>query len=150
MACDTSYVTADEVAQFFCRGEGYSASSEPTLTDVERYIGKGASRINMSLMASNQCACTWNIYADDFLQELNLIAAVLLIHCPDCSRKFNADEKEFYNGWLSEQLELLRAGKLDLCSGATAVDYPAFGIAQYGLTERGVATLIYNYEIANS
>lgn len=150
MACETTYCTADEIAQFFCRGEGYSASSEPTLDDMNRYIHKGAARINMSLMASDQCSCTWNVYAEDFLQELNIIAASLLIFCPDCSRKFTADEKEFYNTWLSEQLELLRSGKLDLCSGATAVDYPAFGIAQYGLTDQSIATMIYNYEVANS
>jgi len=146
MACSASYTTADEVAQFFCRGEGYGAGSEPTQDDMARYIRKGAARINMSLSASGQCDCTWNSYAEDFLQELNMVAAALLTHCPDCSRHFNADEKEFYHGWLSDQLELLRSGKLELCQGETAVDYPAWGIVQQRLTDRGAAQMIANYE----
>lgn len=150
MACSDSYATADEVAQWFCRGEGYGGSSEPTQDDMARYIAKSAARINMSLSASGQCDCTWNTYAEHFLQELNMVAAALLINCPDCSRHLNLEEKEFYGTYISDQLELLRSGKLDLCSGATAVDYPAFGIAQYGLTDRNIATMIYNYEIANS
>jgi hypothetical protein len=148
MACSAYYTDPDEVAEFFCRGEGYGATSEPTADDMWRYIRKGAARINMALSASAQCACTWNTYADEFLQELNIIAAALLIFCPDCSRRFSAEEKEFYNGWLGEQLELLRTGKLELCAGETAVDYPALGIIQYGLTDRNVVQMIYNYEIA--
>jgi hypothetical protein len=146
MACSASYTTADEVAQFFCRGEGYGAGSEPTAVDMARYIAKSAARINMSLSASGQCDCTWNEWADHFLQELNMIGAALLIHCPDCSRHFNADEKEYYSGWLGEQLELLRSGKLELCRGETAVDYPAWGIIQYRLTDRSAAQMIANYE----
>jgi len=146
MACSASYVTADAVAQFFCRGEGYGAGSEPTQDDMARYIRKGAARINMSLSASAQCDCTWNSYAEDFLQELNMIAAALLIHCPDCSRHFSTDEKEFYNDWLGDQLELLRSGKLELCAGHTAVDYPALGIIQYSLTDRNAVQMIVNYD----
>ncbi len=124
MACSTTYVTADEVAEFWCRGEGYGATSEPTLDDINRYIRHGAARINMALRASDQCTCSWNTDAEYLLRELNLIAAALLIFCPDCGGKFTADEKEFYNGWLGEQLEQLRTGQLELCDGETAVDYP--------------------------
>lgn len=145
--CDDSYVTPDAIAEFFCRGEGYGATSEPTLDDVKRYIAKGASRINVTLSATAQCDCTFNAYADEYLQELNLVAAILLIHCPDCSRHLPADDRTFYHGWLSEQLELLRSGKLDLCAGATAVDYPAFGVAQYALTNRNAARMILNHEL---
>jgi len=113
---------------------------------MARYIRGGAARINMALRASGQCDCTWNVDAEYLLRDLNVVAAALMIFCPDCSRRFSAEEKEFYNTWLGEQLELLRSGKLELCAGHTAVDYPALGIVQYGLTDRNVVQMIYNYE----
>jgi len=143
MGCSSSYVTAEEVAEFLCRGEGYDADSEPSLAAIERYIHKAASRINVSLSSSAQCDCTFSAWAADFLQELNLIGAVLMIFCPDCSRRLTDEQKEFYNGWLGEQLALLRTGKLDLCSGATGVEYPSIGWAEMGHTPYNEALIIY-------
>jgi len=150
LGCSSSYCNADELAEFFCRGEGYGASSEPTLDDINRYIGKGAAQINMALNATGQCDCTFGSYASDFLQELNLIAAALLIHCPDCSRRFTQEQKEFYSGWLNEQLTLLRTGQIDLCSGATTEDYPALGWAEQGVTEFNKARIVVHDIMRNS
>jgi len=144
MACSAAYVTADEVSEFFCRGEGYGASSEPTLDDVNRYIAKGAARINMALSATGQCACTWNAYATEYLQELNMIAAILLIQCPDCSRHLTDSQREFYYTWMNDQLELLRTGKIDICEGATSWEFPALGWAEQGWTEFNEAQIVVN------
>ena len=144
MGCASTYVTADEVAEFFCRGEGYGATSEPTLDDVNRYIVKGAARINMALSATGQCACTWSSYATEYAQELNLIAAILLVQCPDCSRRLTEDQREFYYTWMNDQLELLRMGKIDLCAGATGWEYPSIAWADQGWTEFNKAQIIVN------
>ena len=150
MACQSSYVTVDEVGEFFCRGEGYGPDSEPSDTVIENYITKAAARINMALAANGQCDCTFNSYATEFLQELNLIGAAVLIHCPDCNRHLKVEEREFYEGWLGEQLELLRSGKLELCAGETAVDYPAGGFVQKSWTEWSESQIIYDTRRRNS
>jgi len=144
MTCSAAYVTPDEVAAFFCRGPGYDADSEPSLSAVERYIAKGASRINVALMATGMCSCTFNAYAADYLQELNVIAAAIMMICPDCNRHLDAESRAFWSEWLNEQLELLRSGKLELCSGATAIDYPSIGWAAQGVTDWNHARIIVN------
>jgi len=149
MACSASYVTVDEVAEFFCR-DGYDSDSEPSLYTVERYIKKAAARINMAMNATKMCDCTLDDYAAEFLEELNLIGAVVLIHCPDCNRHLKAEEREFYSTWLGERLEEIRSGKVDLCSGATAVDYPACGFIQQSLTEWSEAQIVYDTMRRNS
>lgn len=150
MGCSSSYVTADEVAEFFCRGEGYGATSEPTLDDVNRYIKKGAARINMALNATAQCGCTHDGYATEFLQELNLIATLLLIQCPDCSRRLTQEMREFYYTWLNEQLELIRTGQIDVCSGATTQDYPALAWAEQSVTDFNAARIVVHDIMRNS
>lgn len=144
MSCSSSYVTADQVSEFFCRGEGYGASSEPMMDDVDRYILSSAARINLSLSASGQCACTLSEWAGTYLRELNLVAASLMIHCPDCNRHFTVEERDFWNTWLGEQLELIRSGRLELCAGETAVDYPSITWAEQATTEFAAAQIIYN------
>ena len=150
MGCSSSYVTADEIAEFFCRGEGYGAGSEPTLDDVNRYIAKAAARINMALNATGQCDCTHDTYATEFLQELNLVGAALLIQCPDCSRRFTDAQREFYSNWLGEQLELLRTGKIDVCAGETTEAFPYLTWAEQSLTDFNAAQIVANDILRNS
>ncbi|HUW11560.1 MAG TPA: hypothetical protein VM537_17645 [Anaerolineae bacterium] len=150
MACSAAYVTADDVAEFLCRTEGYSAQGKVTLDDVNRYIKKTAARINVHLSAGGQCACTWSAYAADYLQELNMIMTALLIQCPECSRHLSDEERQYYYAWIDQQLGLLREGKLDLCEGATAADYPALGWAAQGWTEFNQARIIVDDVARNS
>lgn len=150
MGCSSSYVTVDEVAEFFCRGKGYGAGSEPTLNDMNRYIKKGAARINVALNATAQCDCTHDTYALEFLQELNLIAAALLIQCPDCSRRFTDAQREFYSNWLGEQLELIRTGKIDVCAGETTEAFPYMMWAEQSLTDFNAARIVANDILRNS
>lgn len=150
MGCSSSYVTADEVAEFFCRGEGYGAGSEPTLDDMNRYIKKGAARINVALNATAQCDCTHDTYALEFLQELNLIAAALLIQCPDCSRRFTQEQREFYYTWLNDQLELIRTGQIDVCAGETTEAFPYMMWAEQSLTAFNAARIVAGDILRNS
>ena len=143
MTCAAAYTTVDDVAAFFCV-EPFQADTEPSEQAIERYIAKGASRINISLMATGMCSCTFNDYAADFLQELNLIAAAIMLHCPSCGRNLKTEERQFWSDWLGEQLELLRSGKLELCAGETTIDYPAIGWAAQSVTDWNHARIIVN------
>jgi len=144
VTCSAAYVDADTVSNFFCREEGYNADTTPSENAVNRYIEKGASRINIALMATGMCSCTFNAYAADYLQELNMIAAAIMMFCPDCSRNLKDEERQYWSEWLNGQLELLRSGKLELCSGATAIDYPSVGWAAQSVTDWNHARIIVN------
>ena len=144
MTCAAAYTTADTISNFFCHGMGYDADSEPSEEAVNRYIAKGAARINVALMATGMCSCTFNAYAADYLQELNIIAAAIMMICPDCSRNLKAEDRAFWSEWLNGQLELLRSGKLELCAGATAIDYPSVGWAAQSVTDWNHARIIVN------
>ena len=74
MTCAAGYTTVEDVAAFLCITDPLTASTKPSEMEMERYIKKGASRINVSLMATGMCSCTFNEYAAEYLQELNLIA----------------------------------------------------------------------------
>ena len=143
MTCAAAYTTADDLAAFFCTSP-FNADTEPSEMAIERYIAKGASRINISLMATGMCSCTFNAYADDYLQELNLIAAAIMLHCPSCRRNLKTEERQYWSEWLNEQLELLRSGQLELCTGTTAIDYPAIGWAAQSVTDWNHARIIVN------
>jgi hypothetical protein len=142
--CSTTYTTADDLAEFFCRNEGYSAASFPTFDDVERYIEKAARRINLHLRATAQCSCTMSADATEYLQSLNLVGAALFIVCPKCNPRFTNDERRYWSDWLNAELTLLRSGELDLCDGATAVQYPHMTWAEQSVTEWNAARIVYN------
>lgn len=143
MGCSsTGYITSDDLAQFFGIAP-FSAETSPTKQKIEDFIGKGAARIHASMAASGQCDCTLASWASAFLEELNTVAAALQVRGPDCRAYFSNEERDFWNGWLSDQLTLIREGNLDLCGG-TGPDYPFIGHAAQSLTEFNEAKIIAN------
>jgi len=150
MPCSTSYTTADDLSEFFCRNEGYGSSTYPTLSDVENYIGKAARRINITLRATGQCDCTLSADAAEYLQMLNIVGAALMVICPKCQPRFSNDDRRFWSDWLSAELALLRSGELDLCDGATAKQYPHMTWAEQSVTEWNAARIVYNDILRNS
>lgn len=144
MGCSSTYATSDDVSEFFCRLRGYNVQDIPVEEDVEAYLEQGAARINLSLSATAQCDCTLSSWATTYLKNLNIIAAGLMIRCPDCGGSFNSDEREWYEDFLSNQLGLIREGQLDLCDGATGPNYPAYGVAEQGWTPWTEAKIIGN------
>lgn len=149
MGCsNTGYVTADKIAEFLQKLEGFDYESHPLLNDVGIYIVQGAARINASLSATAQCDCTHAAWASTFLEQLNLIAAALMID-ERCGVGFNSDERSYWEQWLADQLLLLREGNLDVCDGATGPNYPAYGTATRSVTEWTKAQLIINDILRN-
>jgi hypothetical protein len=141
-------VTSDRVAEFLGKLEGFDLHSQPLVEDVDIWVQQGAARINAALAATNQCDCTFASWADTLLANLNLIAASLLIY-GHCGVGFNDDQRSFWDKWLSDQLELIRLGEMDLCQGATGIHYPAYATATPAVTEFQRAEIIANDILAN-
>lgn len=150
MGCSSSYTTADEVAEFICRMESFNPHDEPTVIDVNRYITKVARQINVTLRATAQCDCTFSTDALEYLQQLNIIGASLMIVCHRCQPQFTDDERRYWGEWLKDELSYLRSGELDLCDGATAKQYPAMTWAEQSLTDFNIARIVYNDVLRNS
>jgi len=149
MGCPTSYVTADQVAEFFCRLNGYNAEDPPFEEDVDRYIEDGAALINAALAQRATCDCTFASWATTLLRQMNLIAAALAIICPGCGESFSKDQRQYWSEWMNDKLTLLRTGEIEVCDGATGPNFPAYGVAQQGLTSHVRAQIIANDVLAN-
>jgi len=149
MGCsDSGYVDADKVAEFLGKLEGFDYHSMPLKEDVDDYITYGAARINASLAAMGQCDCTFSSWAETLLEELNMIATSLLIY-GRCGVGFTDDQRDFWERWLADQLELIRTGQIDLCQGATGPDYPAYARATSAITTWQQAQIIANDILEN-
>lgn len=149
MGCSTSgYVDADKVAEFLGKLEGFDYHSMPLKEDVDDYIEYGAARINASLAATGQCDCTFSSWANTLLEELNLVATALMIY-GRCGVGFTDDQRDYWERWLASQLELIRAGELDLCLDATVPNFPAYGTATRAITTFQQAQLIANDILKN-
>lgn len=150
MSCsDSGYTTTGKLAQFLGKLEGFDVESWPFMEDAELYIVQGAARINASLAATAQCDCTLASWGQELLDNLNMIAAALLVY-GHCGVGFSNDQREFWDKWLADQLELIRTGEMDLCLGATGPNYPAYGTATRAVTSFQKAELIANDILENS
>jgi hypothetical protein len=57
--------------------------------------------------------------------------------------------KRAFMGYLSEQLSLIRTGRLELCDNETSSDHPAWGSIQQSLTDFSAANITYNTLLKN-
>lgn len=142
MSCAGAYATAEEFRQQWF----YDFDDDPDVdVDLDALLTKSAGRIHAALQASGQCDCTLASWATDYLKELNLVTAAVMFNIP--AVRLSNEQRTIFNNYLGEQLQLIRDGNLELCDGETAKQHPAFGIAQYALTDRAAATIIKNREL---
>jgi len=141
MACTGRFATATDYDNLMC--------TDLDLTDpavqavVENALDVAASDIHVMMAASNQCGCSLAAWALVYLKKLNILDAAVVYHCP-CGNAITPESRDTIRGWLDEQFELIRTGKISLCEGMTGADYPAFGSAQQALTEWNTAEIIIN------
>jgi len=135
MACNGAFATPDEFqAQWFfdfTQSEG---------TELAPLLRSSAGRIHAAMAASGQCDCDLAGWADDYLKELNMTAAAVMFNIA-CVRLSN-EQRTLFMDYLTDQLQLIRNGEIELCDGETARQYPAFGVAQIALTDRTAAEII--------
>ncbi len=111
---------------------------------IERFLDIAASDVHSALAASDACDCTLAGWATEYLKKLNVIDAAIYHHCPCGSAKLTDTERQSFLRWITEQLNMLRMGKLEVCQGATGADFPAVGWAEQSLTDRNAAQIVYN------
>lgn len=109
---------------------------------IEHYLDVTASDIQAALAAQGACDCTLSAWGAELVKKLNIIDAASFYTCSCAGPKLTDTERQQYRNWMGEQLELIRAGKIDLCGSGAGSDAPAFGSAKEGVTEFAVAQII--------
>jgi hypothetical protein len=137
MACDTPFAVARDYAELIC-------TSTLDLTKearINRQLTITAGAIHAAMGASDQCTCTLEAWAENYLKHLNIVLAAATQDCP-CSTISN-EEKAAYLAFATAELEKIRTGQIDVCGG-TGRDYPAFGNIELGLNIFNQAQIIEN------
>jgi len=141
---DNNTITATGVT--WDSGDLYRISLVTTIErgQIELALDIAASDIHAALAATGQCDCTWASWADNFVAKLNIIDAASYYQGKCGTPKFTDDQRGRYLTWMSDQLNMLMLGRMDLCQGATGSDFPVVGWAEQGVTEFARADIIWN------
>ena len=150
MACSGRFASALEYARFLCVIDGDETLTAAQTTTIEAYLDIAATDLHAALAATGACDCTFASWANGFLGKLNIIDAAIYHRCP-CARPDLTDElRRTYLDWITDQIADIRAGRLELCQGATASEFPAAGWGRQALTPWAQVTTIYNYILETS
>lgn len=136
--CDSAFATIDDFTAYWCN----TCLADDDAARVNRYLRLAASKIHAALQAQAACDCAPAGWAADYLTELNIVAAVAFYNCP-CTR-ITPEERQAAITYVTDQLTQLRSGQLTICEGDSGTEYPAVGWAEYGITDRNQARIIYN------
>lgn len=141
---DNNTITATGVT--WDDGDLYRISLVTTIErgQIELALDIAASDIHAALAATGQCDCTWASWAANFVAKLNIIDAASYYQGKCGSPKFTDDQRSRYLTWMSDQLNMLMMGRMDLCAGATGSDFPVVGWAEQATTEFARADIVWN------
>ena len=129
-------------------GDAYRIAlmSASEVATVEMYLDLATPAIFAALGAVGACSCTFASWANQYLAQLNSYLAAVVHHCPCGRGELTDDMRRAYLEWTSEQLELIRTGKIELCSGYTGADYPAIASAEQAWTNWRAAEIMRDTE----
>jgi hypothetical protein len=111
---------------------------------IEAYLDIAAADIWVALAATDACSCSLASWANGYLQKLNVVDALIYHRCPCGKPDMTLDERRMYFDWVTNQLELLRMNKLDVCQGATPADWPAVSFVEQSYTDFNAALITMN------
>ena len=111
---------------------------------IESVLDIAATDLHAVLAAANACSCTFATWADAYLAKLNIIDAQVFYNCNCGGDKLSEEEKARNQTWVQTQLDLIRTGNIELCSGATGADFPAIDWAETSDTAFAAAEIIIN------
>jgi len=140
MSCDARFANADEYNKLMCAG--LDLTDPDQVAQVEFYLDLAAADIHAAMSASGQCDCSLSTWANSYLKKLNILDAAVIQSCP-CSNMTD-ERKQSFIDWLNGQYELIRTSKIELCSGETGADFPAFADVERSWTELNAAQIIAN------
>jgi hypothetical protein len=107
-------------------------------------LDMAAGDVAMALAAVDALNCTKSVQGANFLRQLTCTIAAVLYNAPCGSAHFSDAMRRTMIEWVEKRLDGLRDGSIEVCQGFTGADWPAFGAAQQGLTDRSAAQLIYD------
>lgn len=117
------------------------------IASINLHLEITAGDIHVALAATGACDCTLSDWGSNYLIKLNVFDAAAMFTCR-CSGIDN-DTRERLLEWVSVQLENLRTGKTDVCSGATGSEFPVVTWAEQSVTEFAGDRIIINDIIKN-
>ena len=109
--------------------------SAAEVATIEQFLDIAANDLFAAMAATGMCDCTLASWAAGYLKKLNLIDAMVIHNCPCGNPNLTNEQKQMWLNWVTEQLNHIRLGEIELCQGETSVDYPALAWAKSGLTE---------------
>jgi len=145
MTCTGAYSDANDFSTFWCVD-----IPEDEEAEINRMLQLSATSIHAARAATGGCDCTLSDWATDCLKMLNCMLAVAVFNCQCSNLNLPREQKEMYMNATREDLTLIRTGQIELCAGATGLEYPAFGIAEYSFTEYNTARMILNRMLKDS
>jgi hypothetical protein len=148
MACSGRLATADDLrsSPFACLDTPLDPGEAVAQTAMlEMALDMASADVYAAMAASGMCDCTLASWATEYIKKLAIIDAVLLQNCPCVRPKSISDEmRQAWLTWLTQQLELIRMGKIELCAGATGSEFPALGWAEQTVTIANTVKIISN------
>ena len=147
MACNSDWAaTAQEFATFW--GESNTCAEERDAIDAVLDIA--ISDIHAVLASVGACDCTLASWAEQYLKKLHIVDSITY-YIKMCGQPHVTEAmREMYLNWMSTQLTNIATGVIDVCDGATGVNFPAMGSAQQSVTDFNAAEIIIRDTMRNS
>lgn len=139
MTCSGRYAEAVDYAKFDC--SNIDLSDPDKVAELELYLDLASADVHSARSSAGACDCSLAPWATDYLKKLTMIDASVIQQCP-CSQ-MTIEAKNAWLIWLSNQLELIRTGQIELCDGETGTEYPAFADVARAWTDWSAAEIIY-------
>jgi len=114
------------------------------ISAIESMLDIAASDMHQALAAANACSCTFATWATAYLAKLNIIDAQVFYNCNCGNTKMSEEEKARNQTWVNDQLNLIRMGNIELCSGETGSDFPSVDWAEQSSTAFAAVEILIN------
>ena len=113
-----------------------------TVALVESYLRIAAGDINAARYSAGAGDCTVSDDMDMFLRKLNVIDAAIWHNCPCARPNLSDGTRQGFLLWITDTLNQIRTGEIELCQGYTGSSFPAISYAQVAWTPWRAAEIV--------
>lgn len=132
MSCPTRYAEVTDYDVLFCGSLDFTDNDAVNLiTDLLNLAG---GEISAAIASVGACECTFDGWVYFYLAKINASIVALDKRCP-CTPQLSDNERIDLRTWVDAQLNGIRNGTIELCSGSTGANVLAFGWAENNATE---------------
>ena len=121
-----------------------------TVAMIETYLRIAVGDINAARESAAACDCTVSAAMDMYMRKLNVIDAAIWHNCPCARPNLSDTQKQGYLFWITDQLDNIRTGAMELCSGYGGSSVPSVGFAQQSWTDWRAAEIIVDRLLRDS